>query len=184
MRWVGLVVLLACGGSSSESPVGRSVREPDPRAIEMSLRRPNGDWIHLGDLRGKPVLLFVFATFDGVSQAALRPLRRFARDHPDVHVIGVAAQPDANQLLDPYEHALAPPFPLTYDPARDVHHGTSPLGLIEAVPTFIMYDARGMEVDRHIGFPSSHTLPRLRERAIRRGGLTRGESEEVPLLAD
>ena len=150
----------------------------------MSLRRPDGRWIHLGDLRGAPVLIFVFATFDGVSQAALRPLRRFARDNPDVHVIGVAAQPDASQLLDPYESALAPPFPLTYDPARDVNHGTSPLGAIDAVPTFIMYDAHGLEVGRHVGFPSSHTLPRLLERAVRRGGITRGETEPPPLLAE
>ncbi len=160
------------------------MREPDPRAIEMSLRRPTGEWIHLGDLRGTPVLLFVFATFDGISQASLRPLQRFARRYNDIYVIGIAAQPDANQLLDPYESALNPPFPLTYDPARDVHHGTSPLGTIQAVPTFIMFDARGMEVDRHIGFPNSRTLPALREAAIDRGGITEGGSEPVPLLAE
>ena len=146
------------------------------------LRRPSGEWIHLGDLRGKPVLLFVFATFDGVSQAALRPTSRFARAHPEAHVLGIAAQPDANQLLDPYERALAPSFPLTYDPARDVHHGTSPLGSLEAVPTYVMLDAFGVEVDRHVGFPSSRTLERLLALAERRG--RPDTPDEVPLLAD
>lgn len=175
--------LAACGGAQPPGPaVGQSTAEPPPRPIEMSLRRPNGEWIHLGDLRGRPVLLMLLATFDGVSQAALRPTARFARAHPEVHVIGIAAQPDANLLLDPYEAALAPGFPLTYDPARDVHHGTSPLGPIDAVPTFVMLDAFGVEVGRHVGFPNSHTLERLLLAAEARG---RPEpTEDVPLLAE
>ncbi len=177
-----VVGLAACGGQVRQPAVGESTAEPPPRPIEMSLRRPSGEWIHLGDLRGQPVLLFLFATFDGVSQAALRPTARFARAHPDVHVIGIAAQPDANLLLDPYEAALAPGFPLTYDPARNVHHGTSPLGPVEAVPTFIMLDAFGVEAARHVGFPNSHTLDRLLASALARGRPQ--PLEDVPLLAE
>ena len=170
------LLLAACG--SATAPVGHSEVRPDPHAIELALRTPAGDWIHLGDLRGRPLLLFVFATFDGMSQAALRPLTRFARHHQDIHIVGVAAQPDAPQLLDPYERALSPPFPLTYDPERNVQEGTSALGAIEAVPTFIMFDARGIEVGRHVGFPNTDTLERLREDALSRGGLhDPGETE-------
>ncbi len=178
-----LLALAACGGAATPSPpIGRSAAAPPPRPIEMSLRRSNGEWIHLGDLRGEPVLLFLFATFDGVSQAALRPTARFARAHPEVHVIGVAVQPDAKLLLDPYEAALTPGFPLTYDPARDVHHGTSPLGPIDAVPTFVMLDAFGIEAGRHVGFPNSHTLDRLLVEAQARGSPE--PPQELPLLAD
>ncbi len=173
---VAVSLSTACGSASA--PVGRSEARPDPRAIELALRTPAGDWIHIGDLRGRPVLLFLFATFDGISQAALRPLSRFTRRHGDVHVVGIASQPDASQLLDPYERALTPPFPLTYDPERNVNEGTSVLGAIEAVPTFIMFDASGVEVGRHVGFPNTGTLERLREDALSRGGLHEpGEAE-------
>ncbi|MEM9071287.1 MAG: TlpA disulfide reductase family protein [Myxococcota bacterium] len=176
------MLALACGASTSGA-VGETHAERGPQAIELALRRPSGEWIHIGDLRGRPVLLFVFATFDGVSQAALRPTSRFARNHPETHVIGIAAQPDAAPLLDPYERALSPNFPLTYDPARDVHHGTSTLGSIGTVPTYIMLDARGLEVERWVGFPNSRTLDRLLEQALSRGGV-REEPENVPLLAE
>lgn len=176
--------LVACGGGggSGGAAVGESTAAPDPEALELGLRRANGEWIHIGDLRGRPLLLFVFGTYDAASQAAIRPLTRFAMHHPDVHVIGIAAQPDAPQLLEPYEAALRPIFPLTYDPARDVHHGTSPLGRIEGVPMFIMIDARGFEVERHVGYPSTRTLDLLLERARARGG--EREDATPPLLGE
>ncbi|MEM9860541.1 MAG: hypothetical protein AAF938_02895, partial [Myxococcota bacterium] len=117
--------------------------------------------------------------WDGLSQAALRPLSRFARDHDDVAIIAVASQPDAAMLTDPYERALQPPFPVTFDPEQRVHEGTSPLGTIDTVPTFIMLDAYGVEVRRHVGFPSTRTLPNLREEALERGGLG---TDELPAI--
>lgn len=161
-------------------PVGTSNPAEEARALEMTLRTPDGDWIHIGDLRGQPLLLFVFATWDGVSQAALRPVSRFARAHDDVNVLGVAAQPDAATLIDAYEHALEPPFLMTYDPEQNVHQGTSPLGPIDVVPTLIMLDARGLEVGRHVGFPNTNTLPNLREEALSRGGI--GETVDPPTI--
>ena len=148
----------------------------------MSFRSTTGDWIHLGDLRGKPVLLFLMATFDGVSQASLRPLSRFVRHHPDdLHVLGVAVQPNPQPLLVPYVSALAPPFPFVYEANQTIGEGTSPLGELEAIPTFIMFDAYGVEVDRHVGFPNTSTLPTLLRDAQRRGGLTGGPGD-VPLI--
>lgn len=177
--WFALFTLLAaCGGATGS--VGRSTPRAEASALEMTLRTPAGDWIHVGDLRGQPVLLFVFATWDGVSQAALQPVSRFARTYDDVHVLGVAAQPDAAPFVDAYEHALNPPFPMTYDPEQNVHEGTSALGAINVVPTLIMLDAHGLEVDRHVGFPNTNTLPNLRERALARGGV--GEAQNQPVF--
>ncbi len=160
LAFIAFVMALGCG-SSSTAVIGQSNPEPRAVAIELGLRRAGGEWIHLGDLRGQPVLLFFFATFDTPSQAALRPTSRFARSHPDVHVVGIATQPNAPQLLGPYEAALAPAFPLTYDPARNVHNGTSSLGVIAGVPSYIMLDAGGRPVGRHVGFPSTQTLEGL-----------------------
>ncbi len=177
------ILLVACGGAGSRAPapaLGESRARPDPRAVELALRRPTGEWVHVGDRRGRPVLLFIFATWDGVSQAALQPLTRFVRHYRDVDVIGVAAQPDAAQLLDPYERALRPPFTSTYDPEGTVAAGISALGSIDAVPTFIMLDAFGHEVDRYVGFPGTRTLERLRAGALARGGVR--DETPLPLL--
>ncbi len=187
MRWParlgGLLLVLSACGTTNQAVVGQSTGGPPETPIELALRRPAGDWIHVGDLRGRPVLLFVFATYDPACQAALRPLSRFARHHPDVHVIGVAAQPDAELLVDAYESALTPGFPLTYDPEHDLRYGTSPLGRIAGIPLFIMLDASGFEVGRYHGFPSSRSLDMLLERARARGG-EHEPATDVPLLAD
>jgi len=175
-------VLASCGGGQQlERGVGTSRAAGNVRPIELTLRAADGEWIHLGDLRGKPVLLFLMATFDGVSQAALRPTSRFVRHHMgEVHVLGVAVQPNPQPLLVPYMDALNPPFPFTYQMEGTIGAGTSALGRLEAIPTYIMIDAHGVEVDRHVGFPNTSTLDTMLRDALDRGGLT--EDGEPPSL--
>jgi len=155
---------LGCGGSQSEG-VGRSDRVPDRAPIELTLRTPDGAFVDVGDLRGQPTLLFLFATFDGVSQASLRTLRRFFLRHPDVHLVGIAVQPQAAELVGAYAEALHVPFTVTYEPEERIAVGLSSLGAFEAVPTFVMLDARGREVGRHVGFASDRKLETFLERA-------------------
>lgn len=154
-----------CGTSS------RSGFRDGPRApqVELTLRRASGEWIHLGDLQGKPLLLYFFATYDASSQAALRPTSRFAQRHEDVHVVGVAVQPNARELLLPYESALRPLFPLTYDPEDRVRHGESSIGHIDSVPMYMMFDANGRKVGTLHGFPSERALEALYEEARSQG---------------
>lgn len=135
-------------------------------AIELALRRPDGTFLDIGEMRGTPILIFVFATFDAVSQVELHPLQEIARAHPDLPIIGIAAQPGARLLVEAYEHALNPPFQVTYDPEETVSEGQSSLGPIEAVPTFIMLDRRGVPVGRHVGFAEQPELEAL----VRAGG--------------
>lgn len=125
------------------------------------MRRPDGRFIDVGDLRGHVVLLFVFATFDAMSQLALHPLRELAEADRDLRIVGIAAQPSARLLVDAYVHALSPPFPVTYDPEELVPVGESSLGVIDAVPTFIVLDRRGVPAARHVGFASRDRLREL-----------------------
>lgn len=106
-------------------------------------------------------MLFVFATFDGVSQMTLRPLGNLVEARPDIHVVGIAAQLSARLLVDAYEYALSPPFPITYDPDERVQTGESTLGPIDGVPTIIVLDARGVETARHVGFIQTAELMEL-----------------------
>lgn len=161
-----LLALSACGGDSA-ARVGVTETDPAPQPVELELMTADGVPVFVGDLRGKPLVLFLFATFDGLSQASLRPLSRFVRHHPEVQVIGVAVQPGAEQLLDAWAHALAPAFTVTYDPHERITTGTSDLGSVDTVPTYIVLDDRGIERARHEGWASERKLDRLLEELSR-----------------
>ncbi|MBW2720261.1 MAG: hypothetical protein JRD94_17445 [Deltaproteobacteria bacterium] len=146
------------GGAEGTTPESvRGVR------LDLGLRLSDGRWLELADLRGTPVLLFVFATFDTVSQASLTSLRPFVPQHPEVVVIGIAAQPRAAQLVEAWAYALDPPFLVGANPYGYVENGESTLGKIEIVPTYILYDASGYEIDRTTGLLSEAELARLVE---------------------
>jgi len=129
--------------------------------LELGLRLSDGRWLELGDLRGNPVLLFVFATFDMVSQASLKALRPFIQEHPEVLVIGVASEPRATQLVEAWAYALDPPFVVGADPYGSVENGRSALGKIERVPTYILYDSQGYELERATGYQSASQLDQM-----------------------
>ncbi|HEY8428966.1 MAG TPA: TlpA disulfide reductase family protein [Sandaracinaceae bacterium] len=152
----------ACGGAGPAATTAPTAEAPPSRgAIELTLRLSDGTFLDIGELRGEPILLFVFATFDGVSQAVLRPLRALARRHPELRIVGIAAQPNARLLIGPYEEALEPPFLVAYDPEDTVVQGTSMLGAIDAVPTFIVLDRHGRPVARDVGFVDEARLREL-----------------------
>lgn len=155
-----LAVVTACGASNAEPVTGRTT-EAGPQAIDQTLYTASGSVLEVRDFRGAPLFVFFFATWDGVSQASLRPLTRLVATNPDVEVLGIAVQPDARTLLDPYERALSPPFPLTYDPNDLLTSGTSPFGTIDGIPTFVLLNADGIEVARHTGFPNSRTFDNM-----------------------
>jgi hypothetical protein len=161
-----LLLAAACGGAQ-HAPVGVATDDVPPRgALDFTLVTPAGDYVDVAELRGHPVLLFLFATFDGQSQAVLRELRRFTASHPDVVVLGIAVQPEPRQLLDAWQAALEPPFVVAYDPDGRVLGGTSGLGPIEAVPTFVMLDRQGIESSRRDGYQSATHLDEMLDGAL------------------
>jgi len=143
-----LVLSMGCAHTSGTSRDTAPPSATGPR-LDLGVRLSDGRWLELADLRGKPVLLFVFATFDAVSQASLTPLRPFVPQHPGIIVVGIAAQPRAMQLVEAWAYALDPPF--------------GSLGKIEIVPTFILYGAHGYEIDRATGLLTEGDLARLVE---------------------
>lgn len=155
-----LVVALGCGSRTSDPGPTTPQSTRGPR-LDLGIRLSNGRWAELADLRGTPVLVFVFATFDAVSQASLKSFRPFVPQHPEVVVVGIAAQPRASQLVEAWAYALDPPFPVGADPYGHVENGESMLGKIETVPTYILFDADGYEVDRTTGLLSEGDLVEL-----------------------
>jgi len=157
-----LLILMGCardsGGAQNTTPEARQGAR-----LDLGLRLSDGRWLELADLRGTPVLLFVFATFDAVSQASLKSLRPFVPQHPEIIVIGIAAQPRAAQLVEAWAYALDPPFVVGANPYGSVENGESAIGKIETVPTYILYDANGYEIDRTTGLMTEGDLARLVE---------------------
>lgn len=155
-----VVFAASCARETSSARDTMRASQSAPR-LDLSLRLTDGRWVELAELRGTPVLLFVFATFDAVSQASLKSLRPFVPQHPELVVVGVAAQPRAGQLVEAWDYALDPPFVLGTNPYGLVENGESALGKIESVPTFILYDADGYEIARTTGLLSEADLARL-----------------------
>ena len=157
-----LVVALGC---ASGSTVGQQTTpaQKNTARLDLGFRLSDGRWLELADLRGTPVMLFVFATFDAVSQASLTSLRPFVPQHPELIVIGIAAQPRGSQLVEAWAYALDPPFVVGADPSGGVENGATTLGKIETVPTYILYNAQGYEIDRATGLLSEGDLAKFVE---------------------
>lgn len=163
MRSLAIAALLfvgACGGDPATN-IGTSHAPGESAPVELTLKTPEGVFVDVGDLRGQVVLIFLFATFDGVSQAAVTPVTRFARHQPDVYVLGAAVQPNARELVDAWQAALTPPFVVTYSPEDALPNGTTDLGRIGTVPTFIFLDKRGRIAAQEVGIVSEARLERM-----------------------
>ncbi len=119
--------------------------------VELTLTGADGHPLELAALRGRPLLLFVFTTFDQTCQLALTPLESFLRSRPKLRALGIAVQPNPEQLLPLYREALAVSFPLAYEPHNRVLTDTTPLGHIDTVPTYLLLDASGRLIARHVG---------------------------------
>ena len=146
-----LSLLYACGSSAASDGYGRAHEESDPAPFELRLIEASGEPLDVSTLRGAPVLLFLFATFDLGSQAAIEPLGEFAKRHSDLQVVGVALQPNPRDLLQIFPSTLKVDFPLTYDPDNHLLQGLTDLGRIEGVPFYALIDRQGFVERKAIG---------------------------------
>jgi len=159
MRWPCVAALLfAC----APGPQGNALQTADPDTpLTLELRRPDGEPLSLVRLRGEPVLLFLFATFDDASQLALTPLIELHRRHPGLRVIGIALQPEPGPLLRSYAAALDVDFELVSEPQGRLLSGDTPLGRQVTVPMFVAVDAAGRVVESFLGVPAGGELELL-----------------------
>lgn len=159
MRALAVVMLFAgaCAGT-----FGPGAHAP---LLELELARTDGSRFDLGSLRGKPLLLFLFATYDEASQFDLVPLTRIAESEPDVTVIGVALQPEADKFLRLFKRSLQVPFELFYDPDNALLGGSSALGRLPGIPAVIAIDKEGRVHDSLFGATTVDALKALAKSA-------------------
>lgn len=146
-----LVVLSACGGTAPATSTGDTSATSERGPLDVELRHATGEALELADYRGQLVLLYLFATFDLPSQAALEPLREVATQHPDLRVVGIALQPNAAELLKIFGSALGIEFPLAYDPANVLLRGLTDVGQVEGVPAYVLLDRHGVVARKSVG---------------------------------
>lgn len=163
--------LTAAGCGAATASVGTSHAERPEGPVDLSLVTSDGARVELASQRGGVVLLFIVSTYDGVCQAAIRPVSSFTVAHLDTVVLGVIAQPAAETFAPLYAETFSPPFTVTYEPEGTIALGTSDLGAFEAVPTFVMLDAHGVVADTHVGWITDERLLAMYRRAVERGGI-------------
>jgi peroxiredoxin len=143
------------------SSLGVSASAARPSSVNLRLAKADGQVLEVAQLRGKKVLLFLFATYDLGSQAALEPLVRFLKKYPAVSAVGIALQPDAAKFLPMYADYWSLTFPLTFDSEKVIIPGLSDLGPVAAIPAFILLDEKGVIVARITGAATEQQLDGL-----------------------
>jgi hypothetical protein len=159
-----VVIATGCGAGkpSPDAAPGASAAEP----VDLALVGSDGRRFALSQLRGRPLLLFLFTTYDDSSQLALTPLTQFLQVHPDLQALGIAAQPDPAALLPLYRDALDVRIPLAYEAAPQIVAGDSMLGRLEAVPSYLLLDASGRITARRTGALTFEQLEAFAESAL------------------
>jgi peroxiredoxin len=151
--------MAGCAGAAAEGGAGQGP------AVELELKDVSGRPFSLQELRGKPLLLFVFATYDSASQLALLTLERWSERHHDVTVLGVAAQPQAERLLPLHRDTLNIRIPLAYDPGEHLINGHSALGRVDVIPSYVLLDGQGRVLARQAGALDESGVDALAARA-------------------
>ena len=122
-----------------------SFRAPDivGQTPSFALQDLDGKTVRLEDFRGKPVLLNVWATWCPPCKFELPALARFARNHPDIQVLGLATASPPDDLRRMSADLPYPNLVLDDQTGLDLQ--------VEALPTTFFLDENGKVVRGHSG---------------------------------
>lgn len=136
------VVLLAV----LSTVIGR-LRAPElpDEAPAFSLQDLEGNVVSLTDLRGRQVVLNFWATWCGPCRVEIPSFSRFARDNPEIAVLGIAVDGTREELARAAED-LGIDYPVLIGTPEIVRrYGAS------TVPTTVVVDEEGRVKTAHVG---------------------------------
>jgi len=150
VRRLALVALLACAACAACAACG-TAGPPHPLSPPLSMILPaaDGGEVDLTRLRGRLVVVHVFATWSLSAQADVTQLDDVF-DGNAVAVVGLALDLQGSVVLPPWQRGSGARYPIAL--ADDaVRTGASPFGATDVVPITLILDRSGAIIRRHVG---------------------------------
>lgn len=148
MRGIALCVLLLAGCSRSENPPARV--EIGQEAPPYAARALNGDSVSLALLRGKPVLLNVWATWCLPCKEEIPYLESLHGKHAaqGLQIIGVSVDARGDEAkINEFARDFSMSYPIWRDPDERVNSRFLAIG----VPSTYLIDRNGILRWKHLG---------------------------------
>lgn len=142
MSWtltVGFIIVLSLVITRARGP------EPIAEVAALSLQLLSGETQDLASLRGRPIVLNVWATWCGPCKLEVPALARFAERHPEFAVIGIVAPSSLHDIQESVR-ALGATYPIAL--ADDAMLRALD---VEVFPTTIFVDEQGEVLGTYAG---------------------------------
>ena len=124
-------------------------------APRFTLMSTEGEPVALEDLRGKQVILNFWATWCGPCKVEIPYINTFARENPEVVVLGVAVDSGTLPVLKRASAELGIEYPVIRGNA-----GVQRQYGVRSVPTTFLIDADGTIAESHVGVVTARKLAR------------------------
>ena len=121
----------------------------------FTLMSTTGQRVALADFAGQPVILNFWATWCGPCKAELPQLNKFAKQHPEVAMLGVALDSGTLPVLKRAQADLG----IEFDVLRGNKGVQSQYG-VRTIPTTFLVDASGVIQESHVGVVTAGQLAR------------------------
>ncbi|MCU0489114.1 MAG: TlpA family protein disulfide reductase [Anaerolineales bacterium] len=161
LTWIGL--------SRAEALEVTSGGIPAPRqgflAPDFELPSASGEIVRVTELRGKPVMLNVWASWCGPCRAEMPAMQRVYENYQSqgLEILAVnSTSQDTRQDALAFVESLGLRFPILFDDEGQVAR----LYQVNALPTTFFIDAQGIIQDVIIGGPMAEALLRVRVEQI------------------
>jgi peroxiredoxin len=149
--FAGLIVAGYVGLADPLRADGGDKTEPLPQmAPEWNLKDLDGKDIKLSDFKGKVVILDFWATWCGPCKLEIPGFVSLQKEYADrgLMVIGISLDEGDPKLVKSFAKRMAMNYPVLLGNNKI----TSDYGGIEAIPTTLIIDQRGMIIGKHVGY--------------------------------
>jgi len=139
---------------------------PDEKPLDLVFRNGRGEDLALRDLRGQPLLLYVFASSIRNAPASIATVADVAREvGPEISVLALSIDRDA-AALERFLEATKPPLRILADPSGALVERL----VLSHVPALLVVDPFGRVRNRHEPFASSDASAVVREVGLLKTG--------------
>lgn len=158
-------LLCACGSAPEAAPATPASRSAP---VAFAYGTPAGEELGSASTRGRVTALLFVTTFDLSSQLMARRLDEVVMRHrPRANAGAIALEaPNSAPLVEVFRTTLNLRYPVALAGATALDDD-GPFGRIERVPTLVVLDSRGREVERKEGVISSAEIDALLRSAER-----------------